>query len=261
MSLLSRIADRLIIKPTTHKIDTEDREQKWISTATGKVEAWVVRTPRDQPSTKIVMLKFPGAGGRAERAREYPTHLWKSIESEVWTINHRGYGGSDGPGTIQNMAETCEGVWKAAREDFPDRKIVLYGNSLGCLSALYLAARYPAAGIFLRNPPPLAQMIATRRRYTWWSFGFSKLIAKQVPIELDSTKNAGRSTAPALFVCAEKDTVVPPSFQDRIISAYHGEHRCFIIEGADHHHRIPEKQESDYVELLLWLESAICSGD
>ncbi len=262
MTFLSRLADRLILQPTTHPIDTEEREQKWIETPGGKIETWVCRSTAGDSCAdpaQAVLIKFPGAGGRAERARAYPAHLWTDIETEVWTVNQRGFGGSVGEASLQNFAESCDAVMSAIKTEFPDRQIVLYGNSLGCISALYLAARHPVAGVFLRNPPPLSQMIATRPRYAWWSFGGSKLIAKQVPAALDSIANAKQCSSPVLFVCSEQDRVIPPKFQQMIIDSYGGEFRKFVIEKADHHHRIPEHQEAEYIGQVKWLGQKITS--
>ena len=260
MTLLSRIADRLILHPSTHFIDTEDRERKLIQTATGTVEAWIVRTAPVEDSTEsdsLLMLKFPGTGGRAERARSFPAHLWTEFETETWTVNHRGYGGSDGPASLQNFTDTCDALWDAAVAQFPDRKILVYGNSLGCISALYLAAKYQPAGLFLRNPPPLAQMIATRPRYTRWSFGMSKLIANQVPIDLDSVANAAKCQCACLFVCSERDTVVPPDYQNLIVDAFQGQHRKFIIQDADHADAIAEHQHEEFISAIDWLGEQI----
>jgi len=256
MTLLSRIANRLILHPSTQFIDTEDRERKLIQTATGTVEAWVVRTAqvKDSPeSNSLLMLKFPGTGGRAERARSFPAHLWTQFETETWTINHRGYGGSDGPASLQNFTDTCDALWLAAISQFPDRKILVHGNSLGCISALYLAARNKTAGLFLRNPPALAQMIATRPRYRKWSFGLSKLIANQIPDQLDSVANAAKCQAPCLFVCSERDTVVPPNYQNLIVDAFEGPHKKFVIQDANHAGSIAEHQQEDFIAAIAWL--------
>ena len=254
MSLLSKLADRLVLCPSTQFIDPEDRVRVWIEADDYKIEAWTLRTTSDSDSpTDVLLLKFPGAGGRADRARTYPANVWSDARAEVWTINHRGYGQSTGPASLQNFAQSCELVWFAAKEKFPEHKFFLYGNSLGCLSALYLAARHQASALFLRNPPPLAQMIATRRRYRWWSFGLSKLVANQVPDDLDAVKNASRSTCPALFVCSEKDSVVPPEFQQLILDAYGGPINQFVIPGANHQHGVPESHEAQYLMALNWL--------
>lgn len=265
MALLSRIADRLILCPTTDTIDAPEKRQKWIQTKTGKFEVWInddsnSESPTEEP-IPLLMLKFPGTGGRAERSSGFPANLWPNFETETWTVNHRGYGGSDAPASLQNFTETCDALWGAAAEQFPDRKILIYGNSLGCISALYLAARYKAAGLFLRNPPALAQIIATRPRYSRWNFGLSKFIANQVPDQLDSIANAAKCSAPCLFVCSEQDTVVPPSYQSMVISAFDGPNQTFQIQAADHADPIPEHQHDDFLAAIAWLGEQIRGRD
>jgi pimeloyl-ACP methyl ester carboxylesterase len=258
MALLPRIADRLILQPSTHFVDPEGLERRAIPSPGGEVEAWVSRVESELPEPiPIVILKFPGAGGRAERGRVHPAEFWPNVSAEVWTINQRGYGGTPGPASIQNFAETCEAVWREAASQFPDRQILVYGNSLGCLSALYLTARFPVAGAYLRNPPALAQMIATRARYTWWSFGFSKLIANQIPMSLDAVENGSQSTCPALFMRSERDRVIPPQYQEMVISQYGGPVHQFVIRGADHHHPIPDDQQEEYADAVRWLGNRI----
>lgn len=254
MKLLTRIADRLILQPTTHYIDPEELERRVIATPGGEVEAWTTRAVAQSPiATKVLLLKFPGTGGRAERSGLHPSEAWTDVSCESWTINHHGYGGSSGPATIQNFADTCDSVWSAVTESFPDHKVVVSGNSLGCLSALYVSARYPIAAAYIRNPPPLAHMIATRTRYTWWNFGMSKLIANQVPLVLDAIENARRSTCPALFVQSELDRVIPPKYQELVIAQFGGDVRKLILRGADHHHRASESQLEEYDDAVRWL--------
>lgn len=254
MALLSRIADRLILRPSTHPVDPQESERLMIPASGGDIEAWVTRIePELASGDPLLVLKFPGAGGRAERGRVHPVEAWPDVAADVWTINHRGYGGSCGPASLQNFASTCEAIWKQAQRLHPERPIVVYGNSLGCLSALFLTARFPVAGAYLRNPPALAQMIASRTRYTWWSFGFSKWIAAQIPQELDAEANAAKSDCPALFIQSEQDRVIPTEFQQLVIGNYAGEVHKFVMRGVDHHHAPPEDQKDDYVEATRWL--------
>jgi fermentation-respiration switch protein FrsA (DUF1100 family) len=96
-------------------------------------------------------------------------------------------------------------------------------------------------------------MISARWKYNFWSFGFAPLIAAQVPKELCAIENAANSDCPALFVSSEKDKVVPPKFQQQVFDAYKGPKQKFQIEDADHHHRMPAHQESEYMEAIAWL--------
>ncbi len=251
--MLSRIADRLIMRPSTDAIDTEDRERQLIKTTNGTIEAWTIRsTGKSCPNdvVDVVAIKFPGAGGRAERGGPHPFEVWAEFCAETWTINQHGYGGSDGQASMQNLASTCDAVWAHVRLQFPTTPIVLVGNSLGCISALYLAAKENPAGVFLRNPVPIHQLISTLPKYNWWNFWQAKHIAKQVPVELDSVVNAAKVTCPLMMVRSELDQVIPEKYQRMIFDSYAGEKTEFVIEGADHHNRVPDSQSADYVDAI-----------
>lgn len=145
MSVFAWLADRLILCPSRHTIDPEDRRQVFIETARGRVEAWVL--PKSvgaaTASKSITVIKFPGTAGRAERGGLHPVEVWPDVTGEVWTINHLGYGGSDGPATIQSFAATSTAVYDYLRQEYPDNAVMVVGNSLGCISALCLAGRHP----------------------------------------------------------------------------------------------------------------------
>ena len=222
-TFLSRVADRLVLCPSNDPIDPEDRQRVLIPFDGGHLEAWTNEVHQDTDSPKLVAIKFPGTGGRAERAGPHPCELWPEFSSKIWTINPAGYGGSDGSASLSTMPAQADAVFSFVRRELSDHRILLVGNSLGCLSALYLAARHQVAGIFVRNPPPLQQLIATRPKYNWWNFGMARFVAAQIPLELDAIANAARCECPAFFLRSEKDTVVPASFQRRIIDAYAGD--------------------------------------
>ena len=253
MSFLSRLADRLILCPSTHPIDPEGKRREVVTSGPGKVECWVGAYPQAATEFDLVVIKFPGTGGRAERARIHPAEVWPDLRTEVWTVNQKGYGGSDGPASIQNFVDTSLSVFDHVVNARKGVHVVAMGNSLGCISALHLAARRDVVGIMLRNPPALQQMICTRPRYAAWNFGLSRWIAAQVPDELDSVANAARCTAPCLFVQSELDRVVPVEYQNQIIAAYSASKRVFSIAGADHHELVTEHQQEEYLDALKWL--------
>ncbi len=258
MALLSRMADRLILCPSTDFIDPEDRQRQLIAVPDGHVEAWVTKTTSrvDHPK-RLVAIKFPGAGGRAERGGPHPCDVWPDVDAEIWTINNTGYGGSSGVATVQTFESTATRVYQHVAEKFSDRPVLLVGNSLGCVSALFLAANFRVNGLYLRNPPPLHQMISTRPRYNWWNFGLAKMIARQVPATLNAVTNASKTKTNCLFVQSQGDRVIPCVYQDLIIAAYAGPKRVFTIQNADHHHTIPDRQYDEYVAALAWLESCL----
>lgn len=268
MSLLSKIADRLVLCPSVNPVDPgENRREVFFDSDSIEIEAWV-STWGDFDSApsaqRLIVLKIPGTGGRAERGSVHPCELMINDESdstfvaaEVWTLNHRGYGNSTGPASLQNFLATLEAFWDFIERRYPDEKKMATGNSLGCISALYLATWKNIHAILLRNPPDVARIISDRPRYNWWNFGMAKLIAKQVPDLLQSITNATIAKCPALIVTSEKDSVVPPKYQREILDSYMGEIRQFIIEDADHGDRIPVHQESEYIAAIDWLHKKL----
>lgn len=262
MSFLSWLANRLILCPSTHTIDPAGKQRIEIPTPHGHVEAYVdsmnndgIGEQRNQGTGDLVILKFPGTAGRAERAGLHPAELFEQFASEVWTINHHGYGQSSGPANILSFPEACDSVMEFIRaRKGKQRSYLVTGNSLGSISALYVAARYPVTGMLLRNPVPVHQLISTRPKYAAWNFGMSSVVANQVPASLDAIENARQASAPCLFVQSERDRVVPPPYQAQIIDNYHAVSSTFVSRGTDHHEPVPENQAEAYLDSLRWLE-------
>ncbi len=271
--MFQRLVDRLILQPSTNPIDAEHRRRVGISLGTGEIEAWVTcsdQTSNSNPESKPhttpavgantrssidrIAIKFPGTGGRAERSGPHPFEIDADRKTEVWTVNPPGYGGSSGSATIVSTAATCEAVWEYLTTHYADVPIAVEGNSLGCAAALYLAARKDVAGIYLRNPVALQQMISTRWKYNWWNFGLARVLTRWIPDELDTIENAKRCRCPLLLVRSERDRVSPARYQQLIFGAFRGEKSEFVIEGADHHDRVSDRQRDVYVRSIKnWL--------
>jgi alpha-beta hydrolase superfamily lysophospholipase len=81
----------------------------------------------------------------------------------------------------------------------------------------------------------------------------ARVIARQVPSELCSLDNASQAKAPAVFLSAGRDRVVPPPYQQQIINRYAGEKRVVIDPEADHSTLLDAAVEPDYRAALAWL--------
>lgn len=262
--MLSRIADKLVLCPSRFPIPTPNKTRRLVSTKRGPVEVWIEtvhesNTSSNSQQTELFILKFPGTGGRAERTTRDPLDYWEDVSGEVWAVNAPGYGCSAGRASLKSLAPTARAVYSQLAKTASGRPIVVVGNSLGTAPALYLASTCKVAGLILRNPPPLRQIICSRHR--WWNLGLaSRLVAAQVPHELNSIFHAGQCRAPTLFIVSQKDRIVPVRFQQQIIEAYAGPKQVLPLAEADHATPISPEEIVRYEHLLDWFRSTVLPG-
>lgn len=80
-----------------------------------------------------------------------------------------------------------------------------------------------------------------------------------IPCELDSLANARRCKAPAVFVSAGGDELVPPKYHRMVIDAYAGPKQVIVLKDAGHNTPPDEREERQIrraVESLLSEESS-----
>ncbi len=242
------VADRTVLFPSTDPLPTYGAVEATMSTPVGTVRVFQAGSPAAigrEPERFVLHLM--GNGSRAETAATRVAARWgTTAPTEAWAVNYPGYGQSDGPAKVDSLAPAVDAVYDelAARAD--GRPIYLDCDSLGCTLGLYLAATrrgdVPVAGLVMKNPPPLRELILGR--FGWWNLWIGAgPVARALPRELDAIGHARRSWVPALFVRAENDSLVTPGYQQRIIDAYAGPHRTLVLEGADHNTVLSAEEE------------------
>jgi pimeloyl-ACP methyl ester carboxylesterase len=252
--MFARIADLTVLRPSTHTIQSQSSLRHAFDFENGQLEYWVdhVRSSEQtaRNENKFLLIKFPGTGGRAERASVHPAECW-DYDTLTWTINPVGYGGSTGPASLQRFPAMIRAIGNHAKHQAGDRRIVVTGNSLGGMSALALAANFKVAGILLRNPVPLHQLIGQRPRYVWPTLGFSKWVASSIPTFLDSVANASKCDCPCWMVTCMHDQVVPINFQTQIWNALGSSTKQrFEIPLAGHDTPVPEELSRAYLDWI-----------
>src|SRR4051794_40749649 len=113
------------------------------------------------------------------------------------------------------------------------RPIFVHGVSFGSTAALAVAARRPVAGVILKNPPALREVILGA--HGWWNLWLAAgPVARAIPDDLDALANAAKATAPALMISAGADWKVPARYQERVIAAYGGPKEVIRLPSAGH---------------------------
>lgn len=252
--MITQIADRLILQPTRNPISSFGKDRRVIEYANGHVEAWTQRigtTTTDDAD--VFVLKFVGTDERAERTNYQPLSCWPDLKGEVWSVNPPGYGGSSGRASLRSFAAAGRAAYDEIVRVADGRPLVLMGTSLGTITALYLAARYPISGMVLRNPVPLRQLIVGK--HGWWNLWVgAMLVSTQVPDSLCSIRNAARCHAiPTVFVGSKRDRIVPPDYQARIVKAYAGPKRIMRLRKANHSTPMNAIEQIRFRKELGWL--------
>lgn len=248
------VADRLILFPTTAHIDAVGAQPKPIPFEDGQLEVWIAKSQTAQRIGRadIYILRFYGNADRADRWVALEAEMWSGRAAEIWGMNYPGFGGSTGPARLKRIAPAALAAFDALKKEAGERPVVLFGASLGAAAALHVAAHRPVAGLILHNPPALRQLIL--QQFGWWNLWLlAGPIAAQIPNELDSLTNSRTIQAPAIFLLAEKDEVVPPRFQKMVVDAYVGEKKIIQIRNGHHNTPIGSTAITELHQALDWL--------
>jgi hypothetical protein len=252
---LGGCADALILQPPPGPMNAGPAKREVIRVGGKSVEIWTARSSSAQVgNAEVFVLEFCGNATRAEQIAQYVAMRWGSRSIEVWVMNYPGYGGSDGPNRLSAIPPASLAAFDSLQTRAGGRPIFLEANSLGTTAALCVASQRPVAGLVLQNPPPLRSLIL--RRYGWWNLWLVAVpVAMQVPTELDGPSTAAKVKAPAVFLLADQDEVVPPEYHRMVVDAYAGPKRIVTMRGAGHNDSVTGQAESELQHALGWLTS------
>ena len=91
-SLRRNLLDRMVLRPSQHPIHAPTLERVTLPCETETIECFVQRSHSDSEPPDLLILKFPGTAGRAERSTSFPTPMLDAKRTAIWTWNPPGYG-------------------------------------------------------------------------------------------------------------------------------------------------------------------------
>jgi pimeloyl-ACP methyl ester carboxylesterase len=248
--------DRLILFPSTDPIGISGTERVEVPVpGSTPVEVWVAhsRGVKSAGEPKAYVMEFVGNASRGEWMSEIVAQEWGDKPVEVWALNYPGYGGSPGPARLRSIPPAALAAYDAMALRAQGRPTFLRAESLGTTAALYVAANRPSVnGLVLFNPPPLRSLILGR--FGWWNLWLAAgPVARSVPSELNSLRNAPNVRAPAAFVLAGRDTVVPPKYQQKVVDAYAGARRVIHAPEGGHNDELTGRAAEELQAAQEWL--------
>lgn len=151
------------------------------------------------PNKPVVMYLHGNAG--TVRDRLYLTHQFISVGFGVLLLEYRGYGGNSGSPSERGLYQDGRAAMHfLSQQGIPEKKIVLYGESLGTGVATQLATEYPICALVLQSA--YTSLIDLARYHYFWL---------PIPIwdKYDSLSRIRHIHAPILMLHGQLDRVVP----------------------------------------------------
>ncbi|MAI35304.1 MAG: alpha/beta hydrolase [Rubripirellula sp.] len=257
-SFRRHLLDRMVLRPSQHPIHAPTQERVILPCKTETIECFVQQSHHGSEPPELLILKFPGTAGRAERSSSFPVNLLDNQRTAIWTWNPPGYGGSSGQASLAAIARAGSAFWQTITEQHagPNTSIWLCGNSLGCATILHIAAKHTpdptCTGLILRNPPPLKRVIK-RAANPYPHFGLINPVIADLCDSMDTMKTAPKVNLHAVILQSELDTLVPIDFQNEMLETYGGPLRKVLLKGIDHDGLSTDRHKSAICDSVRWL--------
>lgn len=174
-----------------------------------------------------VIIYFHGNAGnlgyRAEKLQEY-LEAGIGILLTTWRYN-AGSGGK--PSEVSLIADGRAALAFVRRKGVDDKKMVLYGESLGSGIAVALAAKNSVGAVVLEAP---YTSIADVAQHHYWYVPAKWLIHDK----FDSRARIDRVLSPVMIIHGEQDHIIPPQFGQSLYEAVPGPKEIHRIVGGGH---------------------------
>ncbi|XP_019715530.1 alpha/beta hydrolase domain-containing protein 17C [Hippocampus comes] len=142
------------------------------STRGNRVQTMFVRCA---PNSRYTLLFSHGNAVDLGQMCSFYIGLGSRINCNVFSYDYSGYGVSTGKPSEKNMYADIEAAWQVLRNKYgvTPENIILYGQSIGTVPTIDLAARHECAAIILHSPLMSGLRVAfpnTRKTYCFDAF-------------------------------------------------------------------------------------------
>lgn len=223
------IVDRMLFLPTPGVDATPgrlrvDAEEVFLSTEDGvRIHAFHLPAPR---ATRAILYLHGNAGNASHRLPIGA--LLADLGAHVLLLDYRGYGRSEGrPDEAGVYADARAGLRHLVEErGLPERRVVLFGSSLGGAVAVDLAQGRDLAGVVLESTWSSLSDVAAN--------AFGPLARPFTRGSFDSLRKIARLRSPLLFLHGDRDDIVPLALGRRLFEAAPGPKAFEVLRGAGH---------------------------
>ncbi len=205
-------------------------EEVTFSTAEGdSVHAfWIPPLPEDDG--KAVILHLHGNGENLGTLQDYGfLDTVKRLGHPVLIPDYPGYGRSTGKASEQNLQAAGQAALSWIRQKEPQRKVILFGWSLGSAVALAIAqdSNPGVDGLIVASPWTTLEEAAKVHFSPW-------IVRLGLMERWDSLKGAATYKGPALVIHGAEDRLIPVEQGARIAATLQGANSFLKVRSAGH---------------------------
>jgi len=184
------------------------------------LHGWFVPN-RDGP----VLLYFHGNAGNISHRLE-TIHLFHQLGLNVFIIDYRGYGHSEGKPSEQGSYRDALAAWNYLTQDqgIDPQRIVIFGRSLGGAIAAWLAVEVSPQALILESTFSSVRDMAR--------IAFPYLPAGLARIQYDTVSRIASITCPILLMHSPQDEIIPFELSQKLLAAAPGQTTFFSLQGG-----------------------------
>ncbi len=222
------------------KIDTQfNFERHFFTTADSvRLEAWSLSLKE----AKMNIIYFQGNAYNLRYKIPFFNKIGKTLQSNIFAINYRGYGFSEGKPTIDGIAKDGRAALqyfysvKNFKKELPT---YIIGYSIGSYVTLKnINTIDNINGIILISPFTSAQEMIDylkNQSIPFYKRPFVRIITDKNIRKLDNLTLIKRVQIPILFIHGKEDNFVPPAMSEKLFSICPSKHKeILLIPGANH---------------------------
>jgi fermentation-respiration switch protein FrsA (DUF1100 family) len=175
----------------------------------------------------MLLLFFHGNAGNLSDRAELMMRLVR-LPVQVFMIDYRGYGRSEGRPSEQGLYRDADAAWRYLTEDRGVRptQIIVFGKSLGGAVGVDLASRVSVAGLIVQSSFTSVPDMAAHH--------YPVIPRALIRTRMDSLSKITGVSAPKLHIHSKADEIVPYELGMRLYEAAPKPKRFHEVEGAGH---------------------------
>jgi hypothetical protein len=221
-----------------------------------ELSAWFVPKP---DSDKVVLFFHGNAGNMSHRKESIA--LFHTLGMNVFIIDYRGYGESEGTPTEQGLYQDAMAAWDylVNTKGIKQENIIIFGRSLGGTVATWLATQVDAAGLIAESTFSSAKDMAATI-YPWLSH------ALLLRYSFDTEAYISQVHSPVLLIHSPDDEIIPYRLGQKVFEAANQPKRFAAIRGGHNDGFLISRHQyisilQDFIhEQLRWNMTALASN-